>query len=70
MNLKCEIGMRGFHHLENDTIAGTATGTILSVIPNMESADLLRTLVLAIVGAVASFIVTQLMKWILKRIKK
>jgi mannitol-specific phosphotransferase system IIBC component len=62
--------MGGFQHIENDTIMGTATGTILSVIPNVESADLLRTLVLAIVGAVVSFIVTQLMKWILKRIKK
>lgn len=62
--------MAGIHHIENDTITGTIGGTILSVIPNVESADLLRTLILAAVGAVASFLVTQILKWIWKRIKK
>ena len=58
------------HHVESDTIAGTVAGTILSVLPNLEAADVLTTVILAAVGAVASFLVTQLLKWILKRIRK
>ena len=58
------------YHIENDTIAGTVGGTILSVIPNLDTADVLRTLILAAVGAAASFLATQFLKWILKRIKK
>jgi uncharacterized membrane protein YeaQ/YmgE (transglycosylase-associated protein family) len=58
------------HPIENDTIVGTVGGTILSTIPNLDSADVFRTLILATVGAVASFLVTQLMKWMKKRIKK
>jgi len=58
------------HHIENDTIVGTIGGTVLSIIPNLDTADILRTLVLAAVGASASFIATQFLKWLLKRIKK
>jgi hypothetical protein len=58
------------HHIENDTIVGTVGGTVLSVIPNLDTADVLRTLILAAVGAAASFLATQFLKWILKRIKK
>jgi hypothetical protein len=58
------------YHIENDTIAGTVGGTVLSAIPNLDTGDVLRTLILATVGAVASFLATQFLKWILKRIKK
>jgi hypothetical protein len=58
------------HHIENDTIVGTVGGTILSVIPNVETGDIVRTLILATVGAVASFLATQILKWTWKRIKK
>ena len=58
------------HHIENDTIVGTVGGTILSIIPHLDSGDVIRTLILAAVGAVASFLVTQFMKWVKMRIKK
>ena len=58
------------HHIENDTIVGTVGGTILSIIPHLDSADLIRTLILATVGAVVSFLATQIMKWLKMRIKK
>jgi hypothetical protein len=47
---------------------GTASGTLLSVLPNIHSEDYARTIVLAIVGAatgaIASFIVTRILKWL------
>ena len=58
------------YHIENDTIVGTVGGTILSVIPSVETGDVVRTLILATVGAVASFLATQILKWIWRRIKK
>lgn len=61
--------MAGMHHIENDTIAGTIGGTILAILPQLNTLDVTRTIILAAVGAVASFLVTQLCKWIWKRIK-
>lgn len=62
--------MAGIHHIENDTIAGTVGGTILAIIPQLDTADVVRTLILATVGAVASFFVTQLCKWLWAKRKK
>ncbi len=42
--------------------AGTFGGFALSVIPNLTSADVLKTIVLAFIGAVVSFGVTLLLK--------
>lgn len=41
---------------------GTFGGFALSVIPNLTSADILKTIVLAFIGAVVSFGVTLLLK--------
>ena len=41
---------------------GTFGGFALSVIPNLTSADVLKTIVLALIGAVVSFGVTLLLK--------
>lgn len=37
---------------------GTASGMLLSMVPNIGSDDILRTVILAIIGAVVSFLVT------------
>ena len=42
--------------------AGTFGGFALSVIPNLTSADVLKTIVLAFIGAVVSFGVTLFLK--------
>jgi len=42
---------------------GTATGTFLSMMPNILSEDIIRTVVLAVLGAVVSFAATYLLKW-------
>ena len=52
------------------TIMGTAGGTFLSIIPNIQSADVLKTVVLATVGAVVSFIISLVLKSIIKKHKK
>ncbi|WP_333693665.1 hypothetical protein [Flavobacterium sp.] len=54
----------------NPTLVGTAGGTFLSVVPNLNSDDLIKTVVLAIVGAVVSFSISVLLKFITKKYKK
>lgn len=49
---------------------GTAGGTLLSIVPNITSVDVLRTIILAIIGAIVSFFVTLLLKWITKSKEK
>jgi len=48
---------------------GTAAGTLLSILPNLFSEDISKTIVLAALGATVSFTVSLLLKWIIK-IKK
>jgi hypothetical protein len=48
---------------------GTASGTLLSVVPNILSEDITRTVLLAVLGAVVSFAVTVLLKWFAKNKK-
>jgi hypothetical protein len=57
-------------YFDNSTKAGTAGGTMLTILVNIKSEDLLKTVVLATVGAVVSFGVTLLLKFLIKRIKK
>jgi hypothetical protein len=52
------------------TLMGTAGGTILSIIPNIESADVVKTTVLASVGAIVSFTISLILKSIIKKHKK
>ncbi len=49
---------------------GTAGGTFLSVLPNLHSEDVFKTILLASIGAVASFIVSMTLKTLLKKHKK
>ena len=57
-------------YFDTTSKAGTATGTMLTIIVNIHSADLIKTVVLAFVGAVVSFIVTLLLKLLIKRLKR
>ena len=49
--------------------AGTAAGTFLSILPNLSSADIIKTIILAAVGAIVSFVVSIVIK-LLKKTKK
>jgi hypothetical protein len=49
---------------------GTVSGTFLSVLPNILSEDITKTIFLAVLGATVSFIVSLLLKWLTKIKKK
>ena len=57
-------------YFDNSTIAGTVGGTLLTILVNINSADLLKTVILASLGAVVSFGVTLLLKVLIKRFRK
>jgi hypothetical protein len=52
------------------TILGTVSGTALTVVVNIGSSDIIKTAVLAAIGAVVSFCVSVSLKWLTKRLKR
>jgi hypothetical protein len=54
----------------NHTLKGTAGGTFLSVLPNLHSEDVLKTIILAALGAIVSFLISMLLKYLIKKHKK
>ena len=57
-------------YFDNTTKAGTAGGTLLTIFANISSEDIIKTIILAAVGAAVSFGVTIFLKVIVKRLKK
>lgn len=55
---------------DSSTKAGTAGGTLLTIIVYINSADILKTGILAAVGAAVSFCMTLLLKLLIKWFKK
>ena len=58
------------YYFDNTTKAGTAGGTLLTIMANINQADLLKTAILAALGAIVSFAVTIILKFLIKRFKK
>ena len=56
--------------ITNHTLMGTAGGTFLSVLPNLHSADILKTVILAAVGAIVSFVLSLVLKYLIRKHKK
>jgi hypothetical protein len=54
----------------NPTLIGTAGGTFLSVLPNLNSEDVLKTVLLAAIGAIVSFALSMALKFFIKKFKK
>lgn len=52
----------------SSTIYGTAGGTLLSISEQVQSADILKTVLLAMIGATTSFMLSLGLKWIYKRL--
>ncbi|WPR70306.1 hypothetical protein SLW70_10160 [Flavobacterium sp. NG2] len=50
----------------NSLPIGTVSGTFLSIVPNILSEDILKTIILAVIGATVSFIVSLLLKRMIK----
>lgn len=59
--------MEGTHG--HTTAIGTISGTALTILVNIGSQDVFKTIVLAAIGAIVSFCVTVSLKWIVKKIK-
>jgi hypothetical protein len=56
--------------LSNPALIGTAGGTFLSVVPNLHSEDVLKTVLLAAIGAIVSFGISMVLKFFIKKHKK
>jgi hypothetical protein len=54
----------------NPALIGTAGGTFLSVLPNLHSEDVLKTVLLATIGAIVSFVISMTLKFFIKKHKK
>lgn len=52
------------------TAVGTIGGTFLSILPNLHSEDVLKTIILATIGAIVSFILSLVLKNLIKKHKK
>lgn len=51
------------------TLAGTGLGTLLALLGQIHSGDLIKTAVLSVLGAVISFGVSLGLRWLTRRIK-
>ena len=58
------------HSDDNTTLIGTLSGTILSIIATFDLQDIVKTVILAAVGATVSFLVSRGLKWVWGEIKK
>ena len=58
------------HYFDNTTKAGTVSGTLLTIFANINSDDLVKTALLAAVGALVSFSVTIVLKALAKVFSK
>jgi hypothetical protein len=54
----------------NPILIGTASGTFLSVLPNLHSEDVFKTVLLAAIGAIVSFVLSMILKCVVKKHKK
>jgi hypothetical protein len=61
--------MSTHNNIESGTILGTVSGTVLTVAVNVGSSDIVKTVILAGLGAVVSFCVSLLLKWLVKKVK-
>jgi hypothetical protein len=52
----------------SSTAAGTAGGTLLTIFANVHSEDVMKTTVLACIGAVVSFMISLVLKWAAKKL--
>jgi hypothetical protein len=57
-------------YFDSHAKAGTVSGTLLTIFANIHSTDLLKTAILAAIGAAVSFSVTLLLKIAMKYLKR
>lgn len=52
---------------DNTTFIGTLSGTVLSIFATFDFQDIIKTVILAAVGAVVSFLVSKGLKWMWRK---
>ncbi len=57
-------------YFNQSTKAGTVGGTLLTIFANITSDDLIKTAILAAIGAIASFSVTLILKIFIRWVRK
>lgn len=57
-------------YFDSNIKAGMIGGTLLTILANINSSDILKTGILAAVGAAVSFLVTVILKFLIKLFKK
>jgi mannitol-specific phosphotransferase system IIBC component len=55
---------------QGGTVAGTASGTLLTLFANIHSEDLMKTALLSLLGAVVSFVVSVGLRWVVRKFSK
>jgi uncharacterized membrane protein (UPF0136 family) len=58
-----------YYQQDSTTILGTLTGTVFTVTATIDTQDYIKTMILAVIGATVSFVVSIFLKWLWKRIK-
>jgi uncharacterized membrane protein len=58
------------HHHDSTTAFGTVTGTVFTVAATIDTQDMIKTAILAVIGATVSFLMSLFLKWFWKRINK
>ncbi|MEP7197602.1 MAG: hypothetical protein ABI851_13865 [Saprospiraceae bacterium] len=53
------------HSIKN----GTISGTLLSIAGAMTSGDVFKTIVLASIGAIVSFVISGVLRWLIKKVR-
>ncbi|WP_167519878.1 hypothetical protein [Flavobacterium limi] len=54
----------------SNTTLSTASGTFLSILPNLNSEDVLKTVLLAVIGAVVSFTLSFVFKILIAKYRR
>jgi hypothetical protein len=57
------------NYVDNSTKLSTAFGTILTIFVNIQTEDLIKTVLLAVVGGVSSFVATLLLKFLIRKMQ-
>lgn len=57
------------NYLDNSTKLSTAFGTLLTIFVNTQTEDLIKTILLAGLGGASSFLMTLLLKFLIKLLK-
>ena len=57
------------NYMDNSTKVSTAFGTILTIFVNIQTEDIIKTVLLAAIGGISSFVATLIVKFLIRNIK-